>query len=147
MSPRFEPLLCCLGIVWVLSACGRSPRPSHLGPEDVVGCYLVSAVVDADYRGLFPDTIALISAPTSQLAGAYRTRITLGQAGGDSTLSLAWRMIGADSLEIIVAAASFAIDLMGRLTADGFAGTATFEKASHSTTGAVTAMRAHCLGL
>ncbi len=145
MPLRLQPLLGCLGTVWVLSACATNQRSPHLGPDDVAGCYLVTVVAASAYRGLFPDTIALIHAPLSQVAGAYGTRITL-ERGRDSTVSFAWRMIGPDSLEIIGTAASFAIDVRGRLAADGFGGTVTFASADRSATGVVTSKRAYCLG-
>jgi hypothetical protein len=147
LSRKFAPLLFCFGAAWGLSACATSPRPSQLRPDDVVGCYLVNVVGDDEDAGLFPDTIGLDSTADSVRAGVYGTRITVGQAGRYSVQQwLGWRMIGADSLEISGTVASIALDLRARLTADGFAGFVAFANGARTTTDAVTATRAYCVG-
>ena len=127
-----------------LSACAPSLRPSRLTPATVAGCYLVSVVGPAEVTGVFPDTIGLDSLPSPDTAGFMGTRVTVSQIG--RTQSIYWRLTGSDSLEIVASVLFKAIDVRARLKTDGFAGTATFTDATHSTTASVTATRSYCVG-
>lgn len=127
-----------------LSACAPSLRPSRLTPATVAGCYLVSVAGPAEITGVFPDTIGLDSVPAFDSAGFFGMAYMVSQIG--RIQSLHWRMIGSDSLEVVATVLFKDIDLRARLKADGFAGTATFTDATHTTTGTVTATRSYCVG-
>lgn len=140
MRPRLS-----VGIVaTALSACAPSLRPSQVTPATVAGCYLVSVAGPAEVTGVFPDTIGLDSVPAFDSAGFFGTAYMVSQIG--RIQSLHWRLIGSDSLEIVASVLFKAIDVRARLKPDGFAGTATFTDATHTTTGTVTARRSYCVG-
>lgn len=140
LRPRFS-----LGIAaTALSACAPSLRPSPLTPATVAGCYLVSVAGPAEVTGVFPDTIGLDSVPAFDTAGFLGTAYMVSQIG--RIQSLYWRLTGSDSLEIVASVLFKAIDVRARLKTDGFAGTATFTDATHSTTASVTATRSYCVG-
>ena len=134
-----------LGIATVaLSACAPSLYHPQLTPATVAGCYLVSVAGPAEVTGVFPDTIGLDSLPSPDTAGFMGTRIMVSQS--ERTRSLYWRMTGSDSLEIVASVLFKDIDVRARLKPGGFAGTATFTDATHTTTGSVTATRSYCVG-
>lgn len=93
---------------------------------------------------MFPDTIGLDSLPAIDTAGFRGTRYPVSQIG--RLHSVHWRLIGGDSLEIIASVLFKAIDMRAQVKTDGFAGTATFTDATHTTTGTVTATRSYCVG-
>ena len=104
----------------------------------------MSVVGPAEVTGVFPDTIGLDSVPAFDSAGFVGTAYMVSQIG--RIQSLHWRLIGSDSLEVVASVLFKAIDVRARVKTDGFAGTATFTDATHTTTSTVTATRSYCVG-
>ena len=104
----------------------------------------MSVAGPAEVTGVFPDTIGLDSVPAFDSAGFFGTAYMVSQIG--RIQSLHWRLMGGDSLEIVASVLFKAIDVRARLNTDGFAGTASFTDATHTTAGIVTATRSYCVG-